>query len=151
MDRYLKLLARHPGESSVQLGDFGIGFPGDEPLPPLPSNTWFLRGNHDNPEAARSHGNYLGDYCSKTIDGIRIFHLLGRPAATAKAESRGKDSPRTLGRGRIYLVSADSDLGSHSAIKLRFETKRSRALSHHLWLNAQRGVLVRLLLKLELA
>lgn len=30
VDRYLKLLARHPGEPSVQLGDFGIGFPGDD-------------------------------------------------------------------------------------------------------------------------
>jgi predicted phosphohydrolase len=77
VDRYLKLLARHRGEPSVQLGDFGIGFPGDEPLPPLPGNAWFLRGNHDNPEAARSHGNYLGDYGSRTIDGIRIFYLSG--------------------------------------------------------------------------
>lgn len=77
VDRYLKLLARHPGEPSVQLGDFGIGFPGDDPLPPLPSNAWFLRGNHDNPEAARSHANYLGDYGSRTIDGIRIFFLSG--------------------------------------------------------------------------
>ncbi len=77
VDRYLKLLARHPGEPSVQLGDFGIGFPGDEPLPPLPGNAWFIRGNHDNPEAARSHANYLGDYGSKMIDGIRIFYLAG--------------------------------------------------------------------------
>jgi len=77
VDRYLKLLARHRGEPSVQLGDFGIGFPGDEPIPPLPGNAWFLRGNHDNPEAARSHGNYLGDYGSRTIDGSRIFYLSG--------------------------------------------------------------------------
>ena len=77
VDRYLKLLARHRGEPSVQLGDFGIGFPGDAPLPPLPGNAWFLRGNHDNPEAARSHGNYLGDYGSRTIDGSRIFYLSG--------------------------------------------------------------------------
>lgn len=76
-ERYLKLLSRHRGEPSVQLGDLGIGFPGDESLPPLPGNTWFIRGNHDNPEAARSHGNYLGDYGCKTIDGIRIFYLSG--------------------------------------------------------------------------
>lgn len=37
VERYLKLLARYPGEPSVQLGDFGIGFPGDEPLPPCPA------------------------------------------------------------------------------------------------------------------
>jgi calcineurin-like phosphoesterase family protein len=77
VDRYLKLLASHRGEPSVQLGDFGIGFPGDDPLPPLPGNAWFIRGNHDNPEAARYHANYLGDYGSKTIDGIRIFYLSG--------------------------------------------------------------------------
>jgi hypothetical protein len=77
VDRYLKLLARHRGEPSVQLGDFGIGFPGDEPLPPLHGNAWFIRGNHDNPKAARSHANYLDDYGSKTIDEIRIFFLSG--------------------------------------------------------------------------
>ena len=77
VDRYLKLLARHRNEPSVQLGDFGIGFPGDEPPPPLPGNAWFIRGNHDNPEGARSHANYLGDYGSRTIDGIRIFFLSG--------------------------------------------------------------------------
>ena len=76
-DRYLKLLVRYRGEPSVQLGDFGIGFPGDEPLPLLPDNARFIRGNHDNPEAARSHGNYLGDYGSTMIDGIRIFYLSG--------------------------------------------------------------------------
>ena len=77
IDRYLKLVVRFRGEPSVQLGDFGIGFPGDEPLPPLPGNAWFIRGNHDNPEAARLHGNYLGDYGCKTIDGMRIFYLSG--------------------------------------------------------------------------
>jgi hypothetical protein len=76
-ERYLKLLSRHCGEPSVQLGDFVIGFPGDGPLPAVPDNAWFLRGNHDNPEAARSHENYLGDYGSRTIDGIRIFYLSG--------------------------------------------------------------------------
>lgn len=75
-DRYLKLLGRHRGEPSVQLGDFGIGFPGDE-LPTLPGYAWFIRGNHDNPEVARSHANYLGDFGSRTIDGIRIFFLSG--------------------------------------------------------------------------
>jgi hypothetical protein len=77
VDGYLKLLAHYRGEPSVQLGDFGIGFPGDGPLPPLPDNAWFLRGNHDNPEVARSHGNYLGDYGYRTIDGIRFFFLSG--------------------------------------------------------------------------
>ena len=76
-DQYLKLLVRHRDEPSVQLGDFGIGFPGDEPLPALPDNAWFLRGNHDNPEAARAHRNYLGDYGCRAIDGIRIFYLSG--------------------------------------------------------------------------
>ena len=76
-DQYLKLLIRRHGEPSVQLGDFGIGFPGDEPLPPLPANAWFFRGNHDNPEEARSHKNYLGEYGCRTIDGIEFFFLSG--------------------------------------------------------------------------
>lgn len=75
--QYLKLLDRRRGEPSVQLGDFGIGFPGDKPLPSLPSNAWFLRGNDDNPGSARSHGNYPGDYGCRMIDGIQIFYLSG--------------------------------------------------------------------------
>jgi len=74
---YLKLLNRYKGEPSVQLGDFGIGFLGDGPLPPLPDNAWFLRGNHDNPEAARSHPNYLGDFGLKKIGGVSVFFVSG--------------------------------------------------------------------------
>ena len=102
VDRYLKLLARHRNEPSVQLGDFGIGFPGDEPLPPLPGNAWFIRGNHDNPEAARSHSNYLGDYGSRTIDGIRIFFLSGALVVRSVASDRRRElvGRRGAARGR---------------------------------------------------
>jgi len=47
---------------TVQVGDFGIGFPGHPDPPKTEGDHWFIRGNHDNPEVCRNHPNYLGDY-----------------------------------------------------------------------------------------
>jgi hypothetical protein len=74
---YVKLLERYKGEPSVQLGDFGFGFSGDKTLPELPEGSWFIRGNHDNPEVARQSKHYLGDYGFREIDGHRVFFLSG--------------------------------------------------------------------------
>lgn len=76
---YQALLARHkdrlPYESSIQLGDFGVGF---VPIPPdLPENAWFIRGNHDDPTGCKLSSHYLGDYGYKEIDGIKIFYISG--------------------------------------------------------------------------
>jgi Calcineurin-like phosphoesterase len=43
----------------IALGDVGFGF--GEPVPAYP-NVGFIRGNHDDPAAARAHPNYLGDF-----------------------------------------------------------------------------------------
>jgi hypothetical protein len=43
----------------IALGDIGFGF-GDD-IPVL-DNVYYIRGNHDDPAAARSHPRYLGDY-----------------------------------------------------------------------------------------
>lgn len=72
--QYLKLLSRYPGQSSVQIGDFGIGF---RDVPELPEGAWFFRGNHDNPEAAREHPHYLGDYGVRELDGVKFFWVSG--------------------------------------------------------------------------
>lgn len=72
-----KIVNDNPGKTIFQLGDFGIGFPRESTLPSFPENFYFIRGNHDNPEVARNHSNYLGDYGYKEIDGHKIFYLSG--------------------------------------------------------------------------
>jgi predicted phosphodiesterase len=62
-DLYLNLIAECDllGKKSLQVGDFGLGFPSNMEIPPL-ENHKFLRGNHDNPEVCRNHPNYIGDF-----------------------------------------------------------------------------------------
>lgn len=74
---YLQLIKRYPEETSVQLGDFGWGFLSPTATPKFPENAWFIRGNHDSPQAARSSKNYLGDYGITEIDGWKVFYLSG--------------------------------------------------------------------------
>jgi len=54
-----------------QVGDFGIGF---KPVPSLPQNFRFIRGNHDNPALAKAHENFLGDY---GVDEFGVGYLGG--------------------------------------------------------------------------
>ena len=52
-------------DKTIQIGDFGLGFPGydfPEHLLKIPGNHRFIRGNHDNPEVCQNHPWYLGDY-----------------------------------------------------------------------------------------
>lgn len=46
-------------EASIQVGDFGVGFGGTDPVYPL--NHRFIRGNHDNPEVCKVHPNWIPD------------------------------------------------------------------------------------------
>lgn len=57
---YLAVLEHLNGETSLQVGDMGVGFQGTH-LPKLDSRHKFIRGNHDGPAACRLHPNYLGD------------------------------------------------------------------------------------------
>lgn len=59
-ERYKKIVSKIP--ESIQVGDFGVGFPG-HPSPDI-INGWhrFIRGNHDSPGVAKKHLNYLGEY-----------------------------------------------------------------------------------------
>lgn len=57
---FQKLIANHNSKTPIiQVGDVGFGFGG---IPNFPDNVHLIRGNHDDPEAARKHPNYLGDY-----------------------------------------------------------------------------------------
>jgi predicted phosphodiesterase len=73
---YRKLLTDRP---SIQLGDFGFGFPGMRRVQNviLPDNAYFIRGNHDDPDVCRNHPNYLGDFGLKEIDGKSIYVVSG--------------------------------------------------------------------------
>jgi len=62
---YMKLIEMSGSKKSLQLGDFGLGFPNGEThidLSHIEGNHQFLRGNHDNPEVSRASSNYIGDY-----------------------------------------------------------------------------------------
>jgi hypothetical protein len=66
--------------ASIQLGDMGIGFPGkavdyeQKHFPDNPTN-FFIRGNHDNPEACRKKQSYLGDF--GYLEAEKIFFVSG--------------------------------------------------------------------------
>lgn len=62
---------------TVQVGDFGLGFPGWQKTDPqkFPENNYFLRGNHDNPEIARHHPNYLGEFGYN--EKLDVFFISG--------------------------------------------------------------------------
>lgn len=51
-------------QPSIQIGDMGIGFKekGKWCWPEMDCHHTFFRGNHDNPEKACAHPNYLGEY-----------------------------------------------------------------------------------------
>ncbi len=58
-----KLKEKFANDRTIQLGDMGVGF-SRNPMgisPMEPQHRW-LRGNHDKPELARAHPNYLGEY-----------------------------------------------------------------------------------------
>lgn len=79
-------------DCSLQLGDFGVGFPFDindshycnykefnnytYSFPPeFDQQHKWIRGNHDWPELCRKHSNYLGDYGYLQNSGI--FYISG--------------------------------------------------------------------------
>lgn len=70
------------GAKSIQVGDFGVGF---KPVPELPPEAKFIRGNHDAPDLCRQHPNYLGDF------GVHeeIFYAGGGYSIDAFARKEG--------------------------------------------------------------
>lgn len=64
-----------PNHQIIQVGDFGIGFPHTKIVPNFGVNVHFIRGNHDNPEIAKKHPNYLGDYGYN--EELGVFYVGG--------------------------------------------------------------------------
>lgn len=74
VDEYKKIIDSS-SESSIQIGDMGVGFPNIY-LPELDATKHkFIRGNHDSPEAAKNYPSYLGDWGYLEAQGI--FYLGG--------------------------------------------------------------------------
>lgn len=63
-----------PDQSTVQIGDMGLGFSGVG-LHPMGPNHTFFRGNHDDPKKCRDHKNYRGDFGYDPNTGV--FHIAG--------------------------------------------------------------------------
>lgn len=60
---YKQLIESYGWTETIQLGDFGIGFPDTQNVKlEIFGSHRFIRGNHDNPEVCVNHSNYLGDY-----------------------------------------------------------------------------------------
>lgn len=60
--RYRALVERVRPETSIQLGDMGMGFGLDGDYKCIPYHHHFIRGNHDDVRACERHPQYLGDY-----------------------------------------------------------------------------------------
>jgi calcineurin-like phosphoesterase family protein len=71
--------------NSLQLGDFGLGFPRSEnhfDMSDVKGTHLFIRGNHDNPEVCRKDCYYAGDFGimnGSFIDGAfdKLFFMSG--------------------------------------------------------------------------
>lgn len=89
--KYLKILRRKfPQESVIQVGDMGVGFPYSQ-SDSFPKHSWFIRGNHDNPEIALQNSQYLGNFGVKEIDGYKIFFVSGAWSIDRIHRTQGKD------------------------------------------------------------
>lgn len=71
-------------ESSIQLGDMGIGF---VEFPAIDPRHRFIRGNHDNPTLCQSIPNYMGDF---GFDG-EVFFVSGAASIDRHIRTIGVD------------------------------------------------------------
>jgi len=78
---YYNLLKSYAPDRSIQLGDFGWGFPGskldekdiNDKMTKLPGDHRYFRGNHDNPEACATHIYCLDDTYWEPDSGLMII------------------------------------------------------------------------------
>lgn len=87
-DVYERILKTYQPSESIQLGDFGVGFPIRDPFErhnkgQLETNHitrtkgWhkFIRGNHDSPATCYGNPNFLGDFGE--LKSGKIFYVSG--------------------------------------------------------------------------
>lgn len=72
-DKFFEVINSIPKtDQIIQIGDVGFGF---GQVPRYPDNVEVFRGNHDDPEVAKKHPNYLGDY--GYIEKHNLFWMAG--------------------------------------------------------------------------
>lgn len=64
-----------PRNQYIQVGDFGIGFGINIPVEDLPSDFYFIRGNHDNEAECKDYPQYLGKYGYN--QDLNVFYISG--------------------------------------------------------------------------
>lgn len=82
---YKNKLRKSKAKESLQLGDYGLGFPDTMDgvdLSDIGGTHLFLRGNHDNPAICRKSPYYIGDYGIRKgsfMDGKydKLFYISG--------------------------------------------------------------------------
>lgn len=78
--QYTALLEQNPTDRSIQIGDFGWGFPYRQTaeanltsrLASIPGDHKYFRGNHDNPYACSQHDRCLADSHWEPDTGIMV-------------------------------------------------------------------------------
>ena len=86
---YLGLVENITHTPTVQVGDFGVGFPYCTHPKKITGDHWFIRGNHDNPLYAKTHPNYLGDYGYK--EEWQTFYVSGADSIDKHMRVEGRD------------------------------------------------------------
>jgi hypothetical protein len=91
-DKYNQLVSRLDAPS-VQLGDMGIGFPLKDDEDPLSMPPWayFFAGNHDNPDEAALHPQYLGKFGMRNVGDVPFFFVSGACSIDQYSRTEGVD------------------------------------------------------------
>jgi len=97
-EKYADILKTHQPESSVQVGDFGVGFYGENPqradalkdaMATYGGNNRFIRGNHDNPDVCREYEGWIPDATFDEDTGV--FYLGGAWSIDYQWRTQGID------------------------------------------------------------
>jgi hypothetical protein len=100
--------------SSIQLGDMGVGFPNYPDPKELPKQHTFIRGNHDNPEVCRKHPNYLGDF--GYLPDWDMFYISGALSIDKAIRVEGRD---WWDEEELYMKDANAALDLYTQVKPR--------------------------------
>lgn len=96
---YKQIIRNYGAKKSLQLGDFGLGFPNGQKqvdMDEFDGTHLFIRGNHDNPFHCRRSSNYAGDFGTlegSFIDGMfeKLFFISGAWSIDEAWRTPGKD------------------------------------------------------------
>ncbi len=85
-----RIHSEHENAMTIQVGDLGLGFKGAK-VPQVSDNDFWIYGNHDDSlihDLCRP--NYLGDFGTKEVDGLRIFFFSGAESVDKSSRIDGE-------------------------------------------------------------